>query len=196
MIKNKLTKYILIQNLNENNIKNIKKLTNIKIIYNNEEFNDISLNECKKIKHFCKINKIRFYIIDNYKIALRVKADGIFLSARNKKLNFNEFVYNKFHIIGSAHNQMEYYFKNKQKCHIIILSPIFFNPKYSKNKILGPTKFNLMSLQWSVNLCAMGGIPNENIKLVNLTKAKSVAFQRLVEEELDKPAHIKNGQVY
>jgi hypothetical protein len=42
----------------------------------------------------------------------------------------------------------------------------------------------------------MGGITNENIKLVNLTKAKSVAFQRLVEEEWDKPAHIKNGQVY
>jgi thiamine-phosphate pyrophosphorylase len=196
MIKNKLTKYILIQNLNENNIKNIKKLTNIKIIYNNEVFNDISLTECKKIKHFCKINKIQFYIINNYKIALRVKADGIFLSAHNKKLNFNEFVYNKFHIIGSAHNQIEYYFKNKQKCQIIILSPIFFNPKYSKNKILGPTKFNLMSLQWSTNLCAMGGINNENVKLVNLTKAKSVAFQRLVEEEEDKPAHIKNGQVY
>jgi len=49
MIKNKLTKYILIQNLNENNIKNIKKLTNIKIIYNNEVFNDISLKECKKL---------------------------------------------------------------------------------------------------------------------------------------------------
>ena len=196
MIKNKLTKYILIQNLNENNIKNIKKLTNIKIIYNNEEFNDISLKECKKIKHFCKINKIQFYIINNYKIALRMKADGIFLSARNKRLNFNEFVYNKFQIIGSAHNQIEYYFKNKQRCQIIILSPIFFNPKYSKNKILGPTKFNLMSLQWSTNLCAMGGITNKNIKLVNLTKAKSVAFQRLVEEEWDKPAHIKNGQVY
>ena len=196
MIKNKLTKYILIQNLNENNIKNIKKLTNIKIIYNNEVFSDISLAECKKIKHFCKINKIQFYIIDNYKIALRVKADGIFLSARNKKLNFNEFVYNKFHIIGSAHNQIEYYFKNKQRCQIIILSPIFFNPKYSKNKILGPTKFNLISLRWKGGLCAMGGVNNENVKLVNLTKAKSVAFQRLVEEEENKPAHIKNGQVY
>jgi thiamine-phosphate pyrophosphorylase len=183
MIKNKLTKYILIQNLNENNIKNIKKLTNIKIIYNNEVFNDISLTECKKIKHFCKINKIQFYIINNYKIALKVKADGIFLSAHNKKLNFNEFVYNKFNIIGSAHNQIEYYFKNKQKCQIIILSPIFFNPKYSKNKILGPTKFNLMSLRWSTNLCAMGGINYKNVKLVNLTKAKSIAFQRLVEEE-------------
>jgi thiamine-phosphate pyrophosphorylase len=183
MIKNKLTKYILIQNLNENNIKNIKKFANIKIIYNNEEFNDVSLKECKKIKHFCKINKIQFYIINNYKIALSMKADGIFLSALNKKLNLNEFVYKNFQIIGSAHNQLEYYFKNKQKCEIIILSPIFFNPKYSKNKILGPTKFNLISLGWSTNLCAMGGITNENMKLVNLTKAKSVAFKRLVGEK-------------
>jgi len=112
-----------------------------------------------------------------------VKADGIFLSAPNKKLNFNEFVYNKFHIIGSAHNQIGYYFKNKQKCQIIILSPIFFNPKYSKNKILGPTKFNLISLRWGTNLCAMGGITNQTLKLINLTKAKSAVFKRFVEEE-------------
>jgi hypothetical protein len=42
----------------------------------------------------------------------------------------------------------------------------------------------------------MGGITNQNLKIINLTKAKSVAFQRLVEEEWDKPARIKNGQVY
>jgi hypothetical protein len=29
----------------------------------------------------------------------------------------------------------------------------------------------------------MGGINYKNVKLVNLTKAKSIAFQRLVEEE-------------
>jgi hypothetical protein len=42
----------------------------------------------------------------------------------------------------------------------------------------------------------MGGINYKNIKLVNLTKSNSVAFQRFVDEEWDKPAHIKNGQVY
>lgn len=183
MIKNKLIKYILVQNLNENNIKNIKKLTNIKIIYNNEEFNDITLKECEKIKHFCRINKIQFYIINNYKIAIKMKADGIFLSAHNKRVNFNDFIKNKLKIIGSAHNQMEYYFKKKQKCQTIILSPLFFNQKYSKNRILGTTKFNLISLRWITNLCAMGGINLENIKQVNLTKAKSVAFQRLVEKK-------------
>jgi hypothetical protein len=40
----------------------------------------------------------------------------------------------------------------------------------------------------------MGGITNQNLKLINLTKAKSVAFQRLVEEEWDKPAHVKMGR--
>jgi DNA-binding Xre family transcriptional regulator len=29
----------------------------------------------------------------------------------------------------------------------------------------------------------MGGITNENIKLINLTKARSIAFQRLIEEK-------------
>ena len=75
MINNKLKKYIFIKNLDEKIIKNIKKINNTQIIYNNEDFNNVSLKECAEIREFCAKNKIPFYIINNFKIALKIKAD-------------------------------------------------------------------------------------------------------------------------
>jgi thiamine-phosphate pyrophosphorylase len=114
-------------------------------------------------------------------MALKIKADGIFISSKNKRLILNEYLLKKFHIIGSAHNQLEYYFKKKQNCKIIALSPLFFNPKYSNNQILGPIKFNLISKTWEVKLCALGGITKKNIKKISLTKSSAIAFQRYIE---------------
>lgn len=180
MIKNKLKKYIFIKDLNEEIKKNIKKLCNVEIIINNIDFSEISLKRFLEIQNFCQKNKIPFYIIDNYKIALKLKAQGIFISSDNKRIIPNLFLYKKFKIIGSAHNQLEYFFKKKQQCETITLSPIFFNPKYSKNKALNPIKFNLISKDWNANLCALGGILDENIRKINLTKVSSIAFQRLI----------------
>jgi len=180
MIKNKLKKYIFIKDLNEEIKKNIKKLCNVEIIINNIDFSEISLKRFLEIQNFCQKNKIPFYIIDNYKIALKLKAQGIFISSDNKRIIPNLFLYKKFKIIGSAHNQLEYFFKKRQQCETITLSPIFFNPKYSKNKVLNPIKFNLISKDWNANLCALGGILDENIRKINLTKVSSIAFQRLI----------------
>ena len=180
MIINKLKKYIFIKDLNEEIKKNIKKLNNVEIIINHIDFTEISLKKFLEVKNFCQKNKIPFYIINNYKIALKFKAQGIFISSNNKRLILKSFIHKKFKIIGSAHNQLEYFFKKRQQCETITLSPIFFNPKYSKNKILNPIKFNLISKGWNVNLCALGGISNENIKKINLTKVSCIAFQRLV----------------
>jgi thiamine monophosphate synthase len=84
--------------------------------------------------------------------------------------------------MGSAHNQLEYYFKKMQQCKAITLSPLFFNPKYSVNKILGVVKFNLISKMWNISLCALGGITEKNINKINITRASSMAFQRLIEK--------------
>jgi len=182
MINNKLKKYIFIKNLDENIKKYIKKLNNVQIIFNNEHFDNFSLKECLQIKDFCTKNKIPLYIINNYKIALKIKANGIFISSKNKRINLNDFFLKKFHIIGSAHNQLEYYFKKMQQCKTITLSPLFFNPKYSVNKILGLVKFNLISKMWNVSLCALGGITEKNINKINITRASSVAFQSFIEK--------------
>jgi len=85
-----------------------------------------------------------------------------------------------FLIIGTAHNQLEYYFKKRQNCKIIALYPIFYNPKFSKNKTLGPIKFNLISQFWNSNLCALGGINETNIKKINITKVSTIAYQRYI----------------
>lgn len=184
MINNKLKKYIFIKNLDEKIKKNIKKLQNVQIIFNNEHFDRFSLKECLKIKDFCAKNKIPLYIINNYKIALKIKANGIFISSQNKRINLNDLFLKKFHIMGSAHNQLEYYFKKIQQCKTITLSPLFFNPKYSKSRILNVLKFNLMSLNWKVNICALGGINCKNFKKINCTTATSLALRRAIKNPL------------
>jgi thiamine monophosphate synthase len=87
-------------------------------------------------------------------------------------------------VIGSAHNQIEYYFKKEQNCSTITLSPIFLNPKYSQNQILNIQKFNIISLNWMTNLCALGGINNNNFKKIMCTRANSVGFNRAIKNPL------------
>ena len=77
MTTHKLKKFIFIQDLNEKIKKNIKKLSNVRIIYNN--INNTSLGQILTIKRFCKANSIPFYIMDDYKTALTINADGVFI---------------------------------------------------------------------------------------------------------------------
>jgi nicotinate-nucleotide pyrophosphorylase len=73
-----------------------------------------------------------------------------------------------------------------------MLSPIFFNKKYSLNQILGPIKFNLISLNWNCRICALGGIKLNNLKMINLTKVKAISFMSLINsEDLNKKAHLQ-----
>ena len=73
-----------------------------------------------------------------------------------------------------------------------MLSPIFYNKKYSPNKILGPIKFNLITLNWDCKICALGGIKLNNLKKINLTRVKAISFMSLVNyEDLNKKAHLQ-----
>ena len=63
-----------------------------------------------------------------------------------------------------------------------MLSPIFFNNKYSQNQILNPIKFNLISLNWKIDLCALGGLAEENIGKIKMTKAQAVGIKSLVKK--------------
>jgi hypothetical protein len=85
-----------------------------------------------------------------------------------------------FSIIGSAHNQLEYFIKNRQGCSMIMLSPIFYNSKYSHNQILNPIRFNLITKNWKNKICALGGVNSKNIKLINLTKCNSIGIKSLI----------------
>ena len=176
MKNNKLEYYIFIEELNEIIVSNLIKLKQkkIKIHIICSEKNYLIISK------FSKKNKIPLYFINNLKLAIQHKARGIFLTASNKSLKNNIKQTTKLEVIGSAHNQFEYSIKKRQQCSIIMLSPIFYNIKYSPNKILSPIKFNLITLNWNIKVCALGGINNKNIKLINLTKSKSIGVKSLV----------------
>ena len=177
--------YFFIDTLDEIIKKNIKNFKKLSFIYKSDSINDINHANIKTIKNFCKKNKIPFFISDNFNLAKKYGADGIFLSSSYKKIG-NIILKKNFKIIGSAHNQLEYSLKNKQSCEMIMLSPLFYNKKYSQNKILNVCKFNLLSMGWDKKICALGGISLNNLKKLNMTRCSSVAFISLMKENSQK----------
>jgi len=174
--------YIFIDSFNfliEEKIQKIKNI--IGIIYENQL---IPSENFFGIKKFCKRNKIKLYILDNYKAVIKYKLDGLVISSFNRTISNiqkNQFKKNNIEILGKAHNQLEFYQKNMQNCSSIFLSPIFITNKYSKNKILEISKFNLMSLNWSSRLIALGGIKLSNFKKIKMTRSMAVGIKSAIE---------------
>jgi len=186
----KIQFYFFTNVLNETISNNIIKFKNVCIIYKLEKQISKNYIEILKIRNFCKKNKIKFYISDDYKLANKFAANGIFLSSINKSFIRPIQLKNNFKIIGSAHNTFEYWVKNRQNCNEIMLSPVFFNKKYSSNRILGITRFNLMSINWSLKLCALGGINLDNLRKLKMSKASSIAFVSLMNSsKIKKPIY-------
>jgi len=172
--------YIFVNELNETIKKNVLKISKPNLILNFNISEQFSLILAKSIIKFCRKHHIPFYILNDIKIAKQLNAYGIYISANNKKISLSLFNGIKFKFIGSAHNQFEYFIKQKQNCKTIMLSPIFYNNKYSQNQVLNPIKFNLMSLNWKTEVCALGGISDENIKKIKSTKVNSVGVKSWV----------------
>jgi thiamine monophosphate synthase len=180
--------YFFTSYINEQISKNVLKFKNIAIVYNETSVND--LKNFLIIKKFCKYNNLKLYILDNLKVAYQFNLDGIVLSHNNKRLIFlNKITCKKeFKIIGKVHNQIEYYFKKKQNCKGIILSPIFSNKKYTKNQLLGVIKFNLISNNWHLRTFAMGGINHSNFKKIKEIKVQGIGFSDFINNpEITKP---------
>lgn len=89
----------------------------------------------------------------------------------------------KFEIIGKSHNQLEYYFKIRQKCSKIIISPIFFTKKYSQSSILNIQKYNLLTKNWLIPKYALGGINFNNLKKVRMTNSEGIAIKSLIKQD-------------
>jgi len=172
----RLKYYIFLDELNEKIIKNIQNLKKRKI--------DLKLIVSEKILFsildFVKYSKIPFFIIDNVKLATKHKANGIFLTSKNRGLINITKSSQRIEVIGSAHNQYEYFIKERQGCSTIFLSPIFYNKKYSLNKILHIQKFNLITLNWKKSIGALGGINLKNLKLIKLIRSKSIGIKSLI----------------
>jgi len=188
-INNDIKFYFFTDNLDEVITKNIKNFHSLCIIYK-EQNNIIDEIKLKKLRNYCKRNTIQFYVTDSYKLAIKYNCNGIFLSNKNKKI-LKLATKKNFKIIGIAHNRFEFFLKRKQLCETIMLSPIFYNYKYTLNKILGIVKFNLITLDWNTKICALGGVNLNNLKKIKMTKSSSVAFISMINDNLKnkKPAY-------
>jgi thiamine-phosphate pyrophosphorylase len=170
--------YYFTNKINIKDLENIKKKNNLYIVY---QLNDYNIKDLTKLKNFCKKKFIKFLILDNLKIAKKLRLDGIMISHDNKS-NYRDTLqnwYKNFKIIGKVHNQRDYFWKIRQGCKNIMLSPIFYNKKYSINKILGPTKFKLISLNWIGKIYALGGINYITQRKLKLIKVNGFGFSSL-----------------
>jgi len=155
-------KYYFINKFDTNYIS--KQNKNTGIIYRNYN-SDNHLDIILKLKTYCKYNGYKFYLSNNFKLAIKLDLDGVYIPSFNKKIDHLSFSYKqKFLIIGSAHNNKEIKTKELQKVNVLFLSSLF---KKNKN-YLGINKFKILLNLTNSKVVALGGITNKNIKKLQL----------------------------
>jgi len=159
----KINKYYFINKFDTNIIDKQDKQT--AIIYRNYNSKKIDQDLILKIKKYCKLRKIKFYLSNNIKLAIKLDLDGVYIPSFNKSTKHLAFSLKKnFNIIGSAHNIKEIKTKETQKVNRIFISSIF---KKNKN-YLGINKFKLISKLTQKKVVALGGISKENLNKLRI----------------------------
>ena len=136
----------------------------------------LNFEEIINIKKYCFKKKIKFYLSNNYKIAIKLGLDGAYIPSFNK--NTKHLAYSlkkKFKIVGSAHNLKEIRTKEIQKVDKIFLSSLF---KKNKNH-LGINKFKLLSQLTRKEVVVLGGISKKNLKklkILNQSKFAGISY--------------------
>lgn len=126
------------------------------------------MNTLIKLRNFCKKNQRCFYISNNFKLAEKINANGVYISSSNQNLNLRPIgLKKKFKILGSAHNLKEIKIKELQKIEQIFLSPLF---KEKTNKQLNIYKYLKLKSITKMRDISLGGINKKNIKKLNMIK--------------------------
>ena len=169
-----LNKYYFISKFDTNIINNQDKQTTI--IYRNYNSKILDQDLILKIKNYCKLRKIKFYLSNNIKLAIKLDLDGAYIPSFNKSTKHLAFsLKKKFNIIGSAHNIKEIKIKEIQNVNKIFISSIF---KKNKN-YLGINRFKLISNLTRIKVVALGGISKKNInklKLLNNSEFAGISY--------------------
>ena len=166
----KILKYYFINSLDTNNLKKQDKETII--IYRNYSSKNIDTTKLIKLKKFLRKQGNKLFIANNFKLALKLGLDGIYIPSFNK--DFYHLAYSttlNFEIVGSAHNLKEIRTKELQKVQKIFISSLF---KKNKN-YLGLNKFKILKKFTKKEVIALGGISGRNIKKIYLAKISSIA---------------------
>ena len=179
--------FLIIENIKDIDLKNIKIRNKFFIIYRNNKKNH-KFTDLLKFRHKCRSKGIKFDVANDIKLAKSTNSDGIYLSSFNKKLKFLSYKKINFQIIGSAHNYKEITLKIKQGCSSILLSKLFLVDYDKKSPYLGVVKFNKFS-RISKILIPLGGIKNHNLNHLNNVFCDGFALLSAIKK---KPANIIN----
>ena len=166
---------MFVEDFKPSDLNNLNK--NISIIYRNykKKMNESTI---LSLKDYCRINKRKFYLTIDIKMAIKHQLNGIYIPSFIKTNNFNFISKPKnFLIIGSAHNKMEIKTKENQGCSLIFLAPTFKVNK--KIHYLAVNRFNLLTLDSKNNFIALGGVNESNInklKLLNCSGFSGISW--------------------
>ena len=169
-----IRKYYFINKFKRDNIDRLDSQTSV--IYRNYDTKIVNKEIILKIKKYCKKKKIKFYLSNNIKLAIKLNLDGAYIPSFNKSKKHLSFSLKKnFSIIGSAHNIKEIRTKENQN-----VSKIFISSLFKKNKnYLGINKFKLISKLTSKKIVALGGINKNNIiklKVLNTSEFAGISY--------------------
>tara|TARA_B100002052_G_C15558556_1_gene452392 strand:+ start:78 stop:608 length:531 start_codon:yes stop_codon:yes gene_type:complete len=163
-------KYYFIDKFDSNKIQKQNKQTII--IYRNYSSKKLDEKVILKIKNYCKKKKLKLFLSNNIKLALKLKLNGVYIPSFNNNLSHLNYSFTKnFKIIGSAHNLKEIRIKEKQKVDKIFLSSLF---KKNKN-FINFYKFRYLSNLTKKKIVALGGINKNNLKKLKLLKNQEFA---------------------
>jgi len=169
-----IPKYYFINKFDTNNIDRLDKQTIV--IYRNYNSKFINKELILKLKNYLNRKKIKLYLSNNVKLAIKLDLDGAYLPSFNKSTKHLAFSYKrKFNLIGSAHNLKEIKIKEIQKVNKIFISSLF---KKNKN-YLGINKFKLISNFTKKKIVALGGISKKNVnklKLLNSLEFAGISY--------------------
>ena len=162
MHKNLPKQYYFIEKFDKKILEN--QTTKTAIIYRNYS-KKINITEILKIKKFCNKKKLKLFLSNNFKLALKLNLNGAYIPSFNKSFNHLNFSVKKdFLILGSAHNLKEIRIKELQKVDAIFLSSIF----KKNNNYLGLFKFINLNYLTKKKTIALGGISKKNKKILNM----------------------------
>ena len=165
-----MKKYYFINKFDANNINKQDKQT--VIIYRNYSSEKVSEKIILKIKEYCKKKGIKFYLSNNFKLAIKLNLDGAYIPSFNKSTKHLAYTLkNNFEILGSAHNIKEIKTKELQNVRKIFISSIF----KKNNNYLGVNKFKLLKRFTRNKAVALGGISKNNLKKLSLVNQSEFA---------------------
>tara|TARA_B110001452_G_scaffold186450_1_gene156923 strand:+ start:1925 stop:2500 length:576 start_codon:yes stop_codon:yes gene_type:complete len=178
--------YLIIENIKDIDLSNVKIMNKFNIIYRNTN-NILNLDDLSKFRKNCRKKKINFFVSNNYRLTSYLKADGLYISAHNQDLRLAKFKNSKYKIIGSAHNLKEINIKILQGCSNILFSRLFKTSYAHKNDFLGVVKYNLFNISSKIDLVPLGGIRINNLNKISMIKCDSFA---LLSEVKKKPTNL------